>query len=83
MNYWSAFSTNLDVTDSLWNYMEQNWQPRGEYTARVLYNISRGWVRSVVSSLRVLNLMHSQATHDEMNVGSSRCCLKRKSHQLL
>ncbi|KAF8634070.1 hypothetical protein AX17_004332 [Amanita inopinata Kibby_2008] len=44
MNYWSAEMTNLDVSDSLFNYFEKNWIPRGEYTARVLYNISRGWV---------------------------------------
>jgi alpha-L-fucosidase 2 len=58
MNYWSAFTTNLDVTDSLWNYMEQTWKPRGEYTAHVLYNISRGWVSSFTSSLRSLKLKH-------------------------
>lgn len=45
MNYWSAHITNLDVTDSLWNYIEDTWAPRGEYTAKVLYNISQGWVR--------------------------------------
>ncbi|PFH51636.1 glycoside hydrolase family 95 protein [Amanita thiersii Skay4041] len=44
MNYWSAEMTNLDVSQSLFNYFEKTWVPRGEYTARVLYNISRGWV---------------------------------------
>ncbi|KAF9004601.1 glycoside hydrolase family 95 protein [Cyathus striatus] len=44
MNYWSAESTNLDVSSSLFDYFEKNWVPRGEYTAQVLYNISRGWV---------------------------------------
>ncbi|KAH8109494.1 glycoside hydrolase family 95 protein [Phellopilus nigrolimitatus] len=44
MNYWAAESTNLNVTQSLFNYIEKTWAPRGEYTARVLYNISQGWV---------------------------------------
>ncbi|KAF8631453.1 hypothetical protein AX15_002391 [Amanita polypyramis BW_CC] len=44
MNYWSAEMTNLDVTRPLFNYFEKTWAPRGEYTARVLYNVSRGWV---------------------------------------
>ncbi|KAF4585052.1 hypothetical protein EYR40_001887 [Pleurotus pulmonarius] len=44
MNYWPAESTGLDVTKSLFDYMEKNWAPRGAYTAQVLYNISRGWV---------------------------------------
>ncbi|KDQ23310.1 glycoside hydrolase family 95 protein [Pleurotus ostreatus PC15] len=51
MNYWPAESTGLDLTKSLFDYMEpyvvvfeKNWAPRGAYTAQVLYNISRGWV---------------------------------------
>ncbi|GJJ13013.1 hypothetical protein Clacol_007262 [Clathrus columnatus] len=44
MNYWSAESTNLNVTASLWDYLEKNWAPRGAVTAQLLYNISRGWV---------------------------------------
>ncbi|KIL62802.1 glycoside hydrolase family 95 protein [Amanita muscaria Koide BX008] len=44
MNYWSADMTNLDVSRPLFNYFEKTWAPRGEYTAKVLYNISRGWV---------------------------------------
>ncbi|KII85573.1 glycoside hydrolase family 95 protein [Plicaturopsis crispa FD-325 SS-3] len=54
MNYWAAETTGLDVTQSLWNYLEastQNWAPRGAETAQILYNISRGWV-----------------THNEMNI---------------
>ncbi|KAI0782786.1 glycoside hydrolase family 95 protein [Abortiporus biennis] len=44
MNYWFAEMTNMDVTKSLFDYMEKTWAPRGAYTAQVLYNISRGWV---------------------------------------
>ncbi|KAF8582540.1 glycoside hydrolase family 95 protein [Ramaria rubella] len=44
MNYWAAEPTNLDVQESLWNYMEKNWATRGAETAKVLYNVSRGWV---------------------------------------
>ncbi|KAF8523416.1 glycoside hydrolase family 95 protein [Gautieria morchelliformis] len=44
MNYWSAEPTSLNVTASLWNYIEKNWAPRGAETAQLLYNISRGWV---------------------------------------
>ncbi|KAF9493689.1 hypothetical protein BDN71DRAFT_1449921 [Pleurotus eryngii] len=44
MNYWPAESTGLDLTKSLFDYMEKNWAPRGAYTAWALYNISRGWV---------------------------------------
>ncbi|EIN05501.1 hypothetical protein PUNSTDRAFT_74418 [Punctularia strigosozonata HHB-11173 SS5] len=43
MNYWAAEMTNLDVTQSLWDYMEKTWAPRGAYTANVLYNLT-GWV---------------------------------------
>ncbi|KAL0064548.1 hypothetical protein AAF712_008493 [Marasmius tenuissimus] len=44
MNYWSAEMSNLDVTKSLFDYLEKNWVPRGEETAHLIYNISRGWV---------------------------------------
>ncbi|KZS94142.1 glycoside hydrolase family 95 protein [Sistotremastrum niveocremeum HHB9708] len=46
MNYWAALSTNMpvDVTQSLFNYMEQTWAPRGAISASTIYNISRGWV---------------------------------------
>lgn len=44
MNYWSAEMTNLDVTQSLFEYFMKNWAPRGAYTAEVLYNTTRGWV---------------------------------------
>ncbi|KAL5504959.1 hypothetical protein ACEPAH_7622 [Sanghuangporus vaninii] len=44
MNYWFAEATNLDVTQSLFDYLEKTWAPRGAYTAQVLYNITRGWV---------------------------------------
>lgn len=44
MNYWAADQTGLGETEvALWNYMEQNWVPRGTETARLLYNAS-GWV---------------------------------------
>ncbi|CAE7142286.1 unnamed protein product [Rhizoctonia solani] len=44
MNYWVAEMTNLQVTDSLWNYMEKTWAPRGAETAKILYNVTRGWL---------------------------------------
>ncbi|CUA71437.1 hypothetical protein RSOLAG22IIIB_09547 [Rhizoctonia solani] len=44
MNYWIAEMTNLKVTSSLWDYMEKTWAPRGAETAKVLYNITRGWL---------------------------------------
>lgn len=44
MNYWSAFHTNLDVQKPLFNYIQQNWAPRGAQTAALIYNINRGWV---------------------------------------
>ena len=44
MCYWAAEVTNMgpSVMQGLWDYMEYTWAPRGEYTAEVLYNISRG-----------------------------------------
>ncbi|CAE6459257.1 unnamed protein product [Rhizoctonia solani] len=44
MNYWFAEMTGLNVTSTLWNYMEKTWVPRGSETARVLYNTTSGWV---------------------------------------
>ncbi|TDL26309.1 glycoside hydrolase family 95 protein [Rickenella mellea] len=44
MNYWSAESTNLDVTKPLFDYIEKTWAPRGAQTAQILYNITQGWV---------------------------------------
>ncbi|THH07152.1 hypothetical protein EW146_g9406 [Bondarzewia mesenterica] len=44
MNYWAAETTNLNVTQSLWDYMEKTWAPRGSETAQILYNITKGWV---------------------------------------
>ncbi|KAG1733874.1 glycoside hydrolase family 95 protein [Suillus paluster] len=44
MNYWPAEMTNLDVTQSLFDYIQNTWGPRGAYTAQVLYNISEGFV---------------------------------------
>ncbi|CAE6534742.1 unnamed protein product [Rhizoctonia solani] len=44
MNYWSAEMTGMKVTSSLWNYMAKTWAPRGSETAKILYNITRGWV---------------------------------------
>ncbi|KEP45114.1 glycoside hydrolase family 95 protein [Rhizoctonia solani 123E] len=44
MNYWIAEMTNLKVTSSLWDYMEKTWAPRGAETAKVLYNVTRGWL---------------------------------------
>ncbi|KAG9044139.1 hypothetical protein FS837_008733 [Tulasnella sp. UAMH 9824] len=36
--------TDLDVTASLWDYMAKTWIPRGQQTAKILYNTTRGWV---------------------------------------
>ncbi|KAL5483501.1 hypothetical protein ACEPAI_8733 [Sanghuangporus weigelae] len=44
MNYWFAESTNLDVIQPVFDFMQKTWVPRGAYTAQVLYNITRGWV---------------------------------------
>ncbi|KAG0695845.1 glycoside hydrolase family 95 protein [Suillus ampliporus] len=44
MNYWPAEMSNLDVTQSLFDYIQNTWGPRGAYTAQVLYNISEGFV---------------------------------------
>ncbi|KAG9100497.1 hypothetical protein FRC06_004096, partial [Ceratobasidium sp. 370] len=44
MNYWVAEMTNLKVTSSLWDYVTKTWAPRGAETAKILYNITRGWV---------------------------------------
>ncbi|KAF9465864.1 glycoside hydrolase family 95 protein [Collybia nuda] len=44
MNYWSAEMTNLNVHRPLFDYFQKTWAPRGEFTAQVLYNITRGWV---------------------------------------
>ncbi|EPQ51576.1 hypothetical protein GLOTRDRAFT_108097 [Gloeophyllum trabeum ATCC 11539] len=44
MNYWMAEMTGMNVTQSLWDYMQKTWAPRGSLTAQILYNISEGWV---------------------------------------
>ncbi|TRM66567.1 glycoside hydrolase family 95 protein [Schizophyllum amplum] len=44
MNLWSAESTNLDVTQSVFDYMEKTWVPRGTQTAQILYDSDEGWV---------------------------------------
>ncbi|KAF9042885.1 glycoside hydrolase family 95 protein [Panaeolus papilionaceus] len=45
MNYWAAEITGLSsLTPPLFEYMEKTWAPRGQQTAEVLYNITRGWV---------------------------------------
>jgi alpha-L-fucosidase 2 len=44
MNYWSAEMTGLDVTEPVFNYIEQTWTGRGAQTALTLYNISQGFV---------------------------------------
>ncbi|PIG85890.1 alpha-fucosidase A [Aspergillus arachidicola] len=44
MNLWGAEATGLgDLTVAVFNYMEQNWMPRGAETAELLYGGS-GWV---------------------------------------
>ncbi|TRM55983.1 glycoside hydrolase family 95 protein [Schizophyllum amplum] len=44
MNLWSAEPTNLDVTQSVFDYMEKTWVPRGTQTAQILYDSDEGWV---------------------------------------
>lgn len=44
MNMWGAEATGLgELTVSVFNYMEQNWMPRGAETAQLLYG-GDGWV---------------------------------------
>ncbi|KZM26854.1 alpha-L-fucosidase [Ascochyta rabiei] len=44
MNHWTADQTGLtDLQSPLWNYMADNWVPRGQETARLLYG-APGWV---------------------------------------
>ncbi|KAF2756591.1 glycoside hydrolase family 95 protein-like protein [Pseudovirgaria hyperparasitica] len=44
MNHWNADQTGLgELQAALWNYMEQNWVPRGTQTAKLLYG-APGWV---------------------------------------
>ncbi|KAE8150230.1 Six-hairpin glycosidase-like protein [Aspergillus avenaceus] len=44
MNMWGAEATGLgNQTVSVFNYMEQNWMPRGAETAKLLYG-GKGWV---------------------------------------
>ncbi|KAF7191665.1 Alpha-fucosidase A [Pseudocercospora fuligena] len=44
MNHWAADQTGLgELQTPLWEYLSQNWAPRGAETAKLLYNAS-GWV---------------------------------------
>ncbi|KAI5826662.1 glycoside hydrolase family 95 protein [Schizophyllum commune Tattone D] len=43
MNLWSAEMTGLDVTQSMFEYIEKTWVPRGKQTAQNLYNFKEGW----------------------------------------
>ncbi|KAL1693980.1 glycoside hydrolase family 95 protein [Schizophyllum commune] len=43
MNLWSAEMTGLDVTQSMFDYIEKTWVPRGKQTAQNLYNFNEGW----------------------------------------
>lgn len=44
MNHWTADQTGLtDLQSPLWDYMADNWVPRGQETARLLYG-APGWV---------------------------------------
>ncbi|KAI5826666.1 glycoside hydrolase family 95 protein [Schizophyllum commune Tattone D] len=43
MNIWCAELTGLDVSQSMFDYMEKTWVPRGTQTAQNLYNIDEGW----------------------------------------
>ncbi|KAL1751423.1 glycoside hydrolase family 95 protein [Schizophyllum commune] len=43
MNLWSAEMTGLDVTQSMLDYIEKTWVPRGKQTAQNLYNLNEEW----------------------------------------
>ncbi|KAJ4371828.1 hypothetical protein N0V86_008382 [Didymella sp. IMI 355093] len=44
MNHWTPDQTGLtDLQSPLWDYMTDNWMPRGQETAKLLYN-APGWV---------------------------------------
>ena len=44
MNHWTADQTGLtDLQSPLWDYMTDNWVPRGKETAKLLYG-APGWV---------------------------------------
>ncbi|KAJ8108992.1 hypothetical protein OPT61_g7779 [Boeremia exigua] len=44
MNHWTADQTGLtDLQSPLWDYMADNWVPRGQETAKLLYG-APGWV---------------------------------------
>jgi alpha-L-fucosidase 2 len=44
MNHWTPDQTGLtDLQSPLWNYMADNWVPRGQETAKLLYG-APGWV---------------------------------------
>ncbi|MBE3044231.1 glycoside hydrolase N-terminal domain-containing protein [Candidatus Bathyarchaeota archaeon] len=61
MNYWAADQTGLWATEpALWNYMRQTLVPRGEETARLLYNAS-GWVTHHGSNIFGYTAMGSEA----------------------
>jgi hypothetical protein len=44
-NHWSVDQTGLgDLKAATFNYMTQNWMPRGTETARLVYGADAGWV---------------------------------------
>lgn len=44
MMYWPVEVTGMDVTQTLWDFIQKTVVPRGGDTAQTLYNVSRGWV---------------------------------------
>lgn len=45
MNHWSVDQTGLgDLKAAAFNYMTQNWMPRGAETAQLVYGADAGWV---------------------------------------
>ncbi|KAG8828382.1 hypothetical protein FRC19_006480 [Serendipita sp. 401] len=43
MMYWPVETTGMDVTQTLWDFIQKTVIPRGSETASILYNVSRGW----------------------------------------
>ncbi|KAG8830376.1 hypothetical protein FRC17_004965 [Serendipita sp. 399] len=43
MMYWPVETTGMDITQTLWDFLQKTAIPRGSETAQILYNVSRGW----------------------------------------
>ncbi|PVF92534.1 hypothetical protein CPB86DRAFT_177484 [Serendipita vermifera] len=43
MMYWPVEATGMDITQTLWDFIQKTVVPRGSETAQILYNVSSGW----------------------------------------